>query len=426
MARHVLKRLRQMSPLRRVVASLAAMLAFAIAGPARAQTIGTGASLTLSSAVTHKLPRTGFRLNTQINYADCVGDDQITFGVDLANRASYPLQVWAGNNSCATATNRTTTTLSGCWLLYNALPNTNNITVTLNVRDILWGQTEGAISVGSTTTTTAGTGGTTDTTDSGVVTGTGGTAGVDAGTTTPTTSTLPTGTLIDFDDINACTDNSGIPVVTQLAVTFMLVDPSNAENAISSVAWPATYKLLAPNPPDTVTAGIGDGLIPIQFSYLNNQSNDTTINGYQFFCDPPPGAAAAADAGVTPVPTDAGPVVPNCAVSTVLIQGVVGPAGYQCGSASLSATAGNAVGLVDGISYNVGVSATDTYANVGKLSTLACEVPQPITGFFKAYQAAGGKGGGGYCSFSMKREPAPLLALLGLASCLVLRRRRAA
>jgi hypothetical protein len=408
------------------------MLAVAVAGRARAQTTVTAASLGLSSAVTHRLPRTGFRLNTQINYADCIGDsngdDTITFGVDLVNRGSYPLQVWAGNNSCATATNRTTTTLTGCWLLYNALPNTNNITVTLHVRDILWGQTVGSVTTGSTTTTTAGTGGTTDTTDSGVVTaGTGGTAGVDAGTTTTTTSTLPTGTLIDFQDINACTDNSGIPVITQLAVTFMLVDPSNAENAISPVAWPATYKLLAPNPPDTVTAGIGDGLIPIQFSYLNNQSNDTTINGYQFFCDPPPGSAAAlADAGVTPVPTDAGLVVPNCAVSTVLTQGAVGPAGYQCGSASLSATAGNAVGLVDGISYNVGVSATDTYANVGKLSTLACEVPQPVTGFFKAYQAAGGKGGGGFCSFSMKREPVPLLALLGLASFLVLRRRRAA
>jgi hypothetical protein len=91
----------------------------------------------------------------------------------------------------------------------------------------------------------------------------------------------------------------------------------------------------------------------------------------------------------------------------------------------VTATAGNATGLVDGVSYNVGVSATDTYQNVGKLSTLACEVPQPVDGFFKEYRAAGGQGGGGFCSFSMKRQPLPFAMLLGLASCLVFRRRRA-
>jgi hypothetical protein len=108
------------------------------------------------------------------------------------------------------------------------------------------------------------------------------------------------------------------------------------------------------------------------------------------------------------------------------LTGQVADPKYQCGSASLSATGGNAVGLVNGVSYTVGVAATDTYANVGTLSTLTCQVPQPITGFYKAYRAAGGTGGGGFCSFSVKREPLPLVALLGLASCLVLRRRRTA
>lgn len=92
----------------------------------------------------------------------------------------------------------------------------------------------------------------------------------------------------------------------------------------------------------------------------------------------------------------------------------------------MTALAGNATGLVNGVAYNVAVAATDTYQNTGTLSSLACNVPQPVNGFFKAYRAAGGQGGGGYCSFSQKREPLPLFALIGLASCLVLRRRRAA
>jgi hypothetical protein len=378
--------------------------------------------VTLLGTVTHSITRTGFRLNTQLNYADCIGDDNITFSLSLANRASYPLQVWAGNNSCSTATNRTTTTAAGCWLLYNALPSNNTPTIKLNVRDILWGQTVGSVTTG-TITTTGGTGGASGVADGGTVTS--GTGGVDAGTDTTTTSTLPTGTLIDFDDINACTDNSGIPAVVNLAVTFMLVDPSNSENALASAAWPGTYKLLAPNPPDNVSAAVGDTLLPVQFSYIDNQSTDMTINGYQIFCDPPPGGGAA-DAGVTPVPTDAGLVTPDCSNDSQLVAGEIAASKFQCGSASLSATSANATNLVNGVSYHVGVAATDTYENIGKVSTLSCEVPQPVDGFFKEYRAAGGKGGGGFCSFSMKREPLPWLALLGLASCLALRRRRAA
>lgn len=411
-----------MSTPRRVFAFLAAalpsVLAIAVAGPAQAQ---LGATVTVPpGGVQHSIARGGFRTNNQVNFADCNNDDVILFGVDFTNRASYPLEIWAGNNSCVTNTNRSTTTQTGCWLLYSALPTTNNVTVQLHLRDILWGQTLGAVITGS-TTSTAGTGGTADTTDAGTVGGSGGTGG----TTVTGTSTVPTGTLITGSGADACIDKSGIPVVATLTVTFMLIDPSNANTAIASAPWTLKYKLLAPNPPDSVSAAVGDTLLPIHFSYVNAQANDMTINGYQFFCDPPPGAIDP-DAGIAIAPVDTGLVTPSCQTSTALIDGEVADPKYKCGSASISATAGNATGLTNGVSYNVGVSATDTYDNVGKLSTLSCQVPQPITGFFKAYRAAGGTAGGGYCSFSTKPEPLPLIALLGLATCLVLRRRRAA
>jgi hypothetical protein len=415
-----------MLPLRRVLALLAAVLAFCVVQPAQAQLAPTVALA--ATPVVHSIPRTGFRLNTQINYADCRDDDVLDFSVVLTNRSSFALQAWAGTG-CDQLTNRTTTGATLCWKLYDSLPNTTVPTVDIHVRDLLAGKT--IYGTGTTTTTTtddagvvdagvAGTGGATSTGGAG---GIGGTAG--ATTVTTGTITLPTGTLVTGTGPQACVDTSDIPVATALTVYFMLVDGnSNIQGTFAQ--WAAMYKLLAPNPPDTVTANVGDTLLPIQFNYVDNQSNDTTINGYQFFCDPPPGPAGAADAGIVPVATDAGEVMPDCQASTELSAGSVADPKFACGSASLSATAGNAVGLVNGVSYHVGVSATDTYANVGKLSTLACEVPQPITGFFKAYRAAGGAGGGGFCSFSMKREPMPLLALLGLASCLVLRRRRVA
>jgi hypothetical protein len=235
---------------------------------------------------------------------------------------------------------------------------------------------------------------------------------------------VPTGTLITGTGEQACIDTSGISVVTTLTLSFILVDTSNSENAVASVTWPMQYKLLAPAPPDTVTATVGDTILPLHFSYTN-ATTDSTINGYTFFCDPPPGADGAADAGAEIVPTDAGALLANCAGSQ-LTPDTIPDAKFKCGSTSSTATAGSATGLVNGVSYRVGVSATDTFENTGKLSTLTCQVPQPVDGFYKAYRAAGGQGGGGFCSFSLKREPLPLIALLGLASCLMFRRRRAA
>jgi hypothetical protein len=99
---------------------------------------------------------------------------------------------------------------------------------------------------------------------------------------------------------------------------------------------------------------------------------------------------------------------------------------FRCGTAQQTSRTANATGLVNGVPYNVAVAAFDTFDNIGPLSEPTCKAPQPVTGFYKAYRDSGGRGGGGFCSFSPRREPMPLVILLGLASCLVLRRRRAA
>ena len=171
----------------------------------------------------------------------------------------------------------------------------------------------------------------------------------------------------------------------------------------------------------------------VNFSYssttVGGTSTDQTINGFNVYCDPPPGDAAAVAAGLEAPDAGVGSAV-SCGVPTsqVLVPEMLPPPdpAYLCGSGQKTSQTADARGLVNGVPYNVAVAAFDTYANTGVLSTLQCQVPQPITGFYKAYRAAGGTAGGGFCSFSRTRQPLPLFALLAVVAGLGLRRRRTA
>jgi hypothetical protein len=55
-------------------------------------------------------------------------------------------------------------------------------------------------------------------------------------------------------------------------------------------------------------------------------------------------------------------------------------------------------GLVNGVNYNVAVAAVDNFGNIGPLSTLTCQTPQPVNDFFKTYRMDGGNAGGGFCA----------------------------
>lgn len=81
--------------------------------------------------------------------------------------------------------------------------------------------------------------------------------------------------------------------------------------------------------------------------------------------------------------------------------------------------------LENGVRYAVAVAAEDDANNIGKLSKLACGVPQEVTGFYEAYRAAGGEAGGGFCSFSPARRGSAAMGLLMiLGTCALLARRR--
>jgi len=404
--------------LRRVFAFWAVVaLSLGSAGLAHAQTTGTTVSVTLAATGVKRAhqDRVSTTPLTQINYKDCLTDDQITFTLNLGvGYTQYALEVWAGDG-CDTKANRMAATAT-CWKLTGGgQPNNLVYNVTVGVRDILHGRT-GGMSVGGAVDSTAGTGGMDST---GGTSGGGGTSGSDSTTGgtggTGSTSTPPSNAP------SQCVLTSAAVAPQTLGVFFLLVDGS--QNSFGGTSWKATYKLSASAPPDHVTSGTGENIAPISWSYdLASASADQYINGYQFYCDPAPGQSGLDEAGIVPDP-DVLPTV--CQDSTILVPGTRPDDKYKCGTAGKTSSRGSATGLINNVAYNVAVAATDTYLNVGNVGTPACAVPQPVTGFFEAYRAAGGEGGGGFCSFSRHGRPVLLLSVIALGLCLVLRRRRA-
>jgi hypothetical protein len=100
----------------------------------------------------------------------------------------------------------------------------------------------------------------------------------------------------------------------------------------------------------------------------------------------------------------------------------------ECGSVTATGASEGSTNddLENSVRYAVAVAAEDDANNIGKLSKLACGVPQEVTGFYEAYTAAGGQAGGGFCSFAPARRGSIAMAfLMLLGTCaLVVRRRR--
>jgi len=404
----------------RTVFTFGAVVAFSLGSGGRAH------AQTLPAAVSVAVPTTGVKrqkqdyagkvLPTQINYKYCTNNDQFSFTVNLGTGfMGYTLELWAGNN-CEGVPNRSPNTAT-CWQITEVVPSSINLTLTANVQDMLFGLT-GNHNIGNGSTGSGGTGGTDATGGTGATDASGGNSsgggGGDSGTGGGSTSGLPS------DAPPECTPTSAAAGAQPITLYFMLIQPGMA--AAASATWKGTYKLIAPDPPTGVKSGIGENSAPISWTAQTVQT-DQTIDGYQFYCDPAPGQAGLDAADVKP--SEPGLLPAACTKSDVLQEGQRPADTYMCGTANKTATRGTATGLINNVAYNVAVAATDSYRNVGEISAPACAIPQPVTGFFEAYRAAGGEGGGGFCSFSRHGRPIVLLTVFGLGLGLVLRRRRA-
>lgn len=391
-----------------------------------------GSAERAQAQVTVAIPTTGLQRDhqdyggkvplTQINYKDCVNNDVFNFTVTLGAgyaTGGYALEVWGGT-TCDMQASRVPTT-GTCWKVTGVTPNMPNMLVQTSVQGMLYGRTGGRNNGGDVSSgDTGGTGGT------GVTGGTGGTDSTTTGGTDATSggtggsSGSTSGGSVPPDAPPECTPTSTAVGAQSLTLYFLLIDGSGTVGG--QTQWKGTYKLLAPQPPNNVSAKTGENQAPVSWSPTDNQP-DQTIDGYQIYCDPAPGQAGLDEAGIIVDPD----ILPTmCPDSSILVEGARPDDKYKCGTANKTATGGNATGLVNNAAYRVSVASTDSYRNVGVVSTpAACAIPQPVTGFFEAYRGAGGEGGGGFCSFSRHARPVLLFTLLGLGSCLLLRRRRA-
>jgi hypothetical protein len=303
----------------------------------------------------------GNRLSTEISRADCVADASVKFSIEILDTAGS-FEVWAGSG-CNEPDNRTQ---GQCFKVAEAALTVD--TITLRVQDMMQTPSE-----------SAGPG-------------------------------LGTAAVCDRDD-----NQTG---AIDLYLFFLLINKGTEESTGGSIKF--TYDITPPPPPADISAGPGEDSLEVSFT----ESKAEDLEGYSFYCSeigPPPeqGAGGAGEAVAAPSG--------DC-TSSVLVPGEDVPSEgvIACGSAdSAQATDGTATGLVNGTRYAVAVSARDKFDNVGKLSALACGTPQEVTGFFEAYRAAGGQGGGGFCSFGPPRRGAIAagLALL-LAGAVLLRRRK--
>ncbi|HEX7666833.1 MAG TPA: hypothetical protein VF407_20030, partial [Polyangiaceae bacterium] len=243
-----------------------------IAGRAEAQTTG-GPSVALNAGATvlHYLPDgvtaashpNGGAQPSWISHDDC--EKNILVRVPLTVTGTNDgtvMQVWAGANGidCTDNTNRTGTTQQ-CWEVYpNGIPFQQSVTVDIKAQDIIAPLTLGT------------------------------------GEKPPT---YKAGTTAACDTV---TQSGAIP----LTLYFMFLNSAGSVSG-TSATYSLSAALIGPVAPTGVTVTVGSTLLKVSWT----PANDVNTQGFQIFCDPPPGKEPAqSDSGANgDTITDSGTVL---------------------------------------------------------------------------------------------------------------------
>lgn len=218
----------------------------------------------------------------------------------------------------------------------------------------------------------------------------------------------------DTGTAEACEATSNTYGGIERNLFFFVRDTGNDTVAGTATTKKFLYDITAPAPPTNIKAGPGEESLELTFDPAG--TND--IKGYRFFCSAV-GSAPAGTGGAAAASGSSG-----CS-SSVLVPGQPPPPDTDCGDEEgKGIKSGTATGLQNGVTSAVAVAGVDEYDNVGVLSSLACGTPQEVTGYFEAYRAAGGKAGGGFCSFGPARQGSPSIGLALLLGAATLLRRR--
>ena len=340
-----------------------------------------------------------------LNFDDCHDNVKIRFTLTMStvDTSNFSLQAWAGPSDCGPVAARTAST-AACWPVSSGnIAQATSRTFDVNVRDI-------ASQIGRTTT----------------------------------------GINLTYSPADATVCSSGVTGASAINVYFLLVPSANGD--ATGANSPFKIKLTGPPAPTVTSVGAGDTLLNVNWK----PATDSDTQGFYIFTDPP--LSAVSDAGAITTCADAGfsdggvddsgnPInIPNdasCTSQTISVADggscntnalVGGTAGSLLKAFSTGSPTGNTstslsvTGLTDGVTYNVAVAATDSYGNIGPISSSTppstCGVPAPIDDFWKIYRERGGTAGGS-CDVS-QTEGAPVfgLAMLGLGALWMKRRRK--
>jgi hypothetical protein len=373
-----------------------------------------------------------------ISRSDCLKDDVWTFTLNITNGINYTLDTWVGvtGNDCTLQTSRTGTT-----------PSCTKVVPTSNV------------------------------------TGTVQTVRIRAQDIAPVASALYGDRTSTPGTAANCTLTSGSTLPQSLTLYFMLF-LSGQTTPATFYTWPPStissttpfnIDLLGPGPPTGITAEGASTFIKVGWTI----NVDTDVQGYKFFCDPPPGgrpeggidaatsssdassatcstpeastsvdaaddgsdgsddadssSSPVVDAG-TCVATEAGPIVTCGGSSGAFFVAGQQPSADVLNAFSCGQVGGNTStsGIIQGFgSYAtvaVAVASVDLVGNVGPLSGTVCATTEPVNGFIDLYNKAGGTAGGGFCSIGAgfgRRVPGGFASLFGaFVVVLAVRRRR--
>lgn len=183
------------------------------------------------------------------------------------------------------------------------------------------------------------------------------------------------------------------------------------------------YDVIPPPAPNFTQLGQGDGQLSPRWDPLE----DLDVAGYRFYCE----ASATSPTSIDEMGTGLGAggqggAMPTC--DTTMVEGEPPPEGsFYCGEqAGETAKRGTIKGVNNNQVYAVGVVSRDLVTNEGVLSNILCQYPKEVTDFYEAYTAAGGQGGGGFCSLGYRSGGTFWmgLGLLGVTVCCARRRRR--
>jgi len=348
---------------------LGAALLF-VAGAAEAQTLGVPTDI-------DRHLNDGNMLPNWINRNDCLTDEQILFDIQTtgSNDTSYNLMAWVGMG-CETPANRTGTNPT-CYLVSEPRIATHPSTpVLVPVRSII-----------------------------AAIKGTG-FAIADGGVTTDAGSQGEGGAGSGEDDI--C---SGLEHPTNFTISFMMLNTNNAEPTENymSASWAGEVDLTGPDAPTLNSVGKGENTLVVNWT-IDVNTPIGEMDAFGVYCNPPASQGPDVDSGTA---CENGPLAP----------GEPPPTENLCGESIGSGNSVQTNKLTNGVSYTVAVAGRDTFYNVGTLSNTMCESPEPVTGFFEAYRAAGGKAGGGFCAVNAGRSlTGALFAALTLVAFVVRRR----